>query len=615
MRLMRIALVGPVAQPIPPPRSGSVESVTALLADGLVSQGHDVTLFATGSSVTSAKLHATFPLGYHEDTDLWPWELCELWNLSAAVERAGDFDIIHYQAEYAPTSLAFTRISSTPVVVTLHHAPTPPEVALWSRYPEAPFVAISDVQERLLSGLNVVETIHHAVDTDSYVPHPQPEDYLIFLGRFTEGKGVLQAIEVAHRSDLRLVLVAAENEYYAEVVAPLVDGTRVVYAGELGLTDKVRLLGRARALLYPLQSSEPFGLVIAEAMACGTPVAALRRGAVDEIVDDGVTGEVFDTLDDLVEGLPRVLALDRGGVRSRAAERFGPDRLVAAHVRVYSRLMARRRASRAPPEVSTSVQDLSGGSLLAVFAHPDDESLASGGLIAMCADSGIHVSLLCLTHGELGLGNGGDGLGDVRAGELRAAADVLGIRDVMLLDHEDGMLPWIDAGGLEADILDAISRFRPDVVVTFDEDGLYWHPDHITAHERTTSVVANLGASGPALWYVSLPEGAMRAVVEAAPEQAEDRAQILGVADPDAFGSMAPAPTLVVEIGLCAGRKLEALRCHRTQVEGGPLDRLAEEDAERCLGTEHYRRAEVGSRKDAFIERFGVPTAAADRAS
>jgi len=132
---MRVAVVGPVAQSIPPERSGSVESVTALLTEGLVARGHDVTLFATGSSRTTADLHATFPLGYHEDPDLWPWELCELMNLASAVERAADFDVIHYQAEYAPISLAFTRVSSTPVLVTLHHAPTPSEVALWSRYP------------------------------------------------------------------------------------------------------------------------------------------------------------------------------------------------------------------------------------------------------------------------------------------------------------------------------------------------------------------------------------------------------------------------------------------------------------------------------------------------
>ena len=344
---MRIAVVGPVAQAIPPPRSGSVETVTALLTDGLVARGHEVTLFATGSSATTARLHASFPLGYHEDTSLWPWELCELFNLAAAVERAAEFDVIHYQAEYAPMSLAFTRLSPKPVLLTLHHAPTPPEVALWSRYPEAPVVAISAVQKELLAGLNVVGTIHHAVDTTTFVLHPEPEDYLVFLGRFTEGKGVLQAIDIARRAGVRLVLAAAENDYYANVISPMVDGQRVVYAGEVDLAEKVTLLGVARALLYPVQASEPFGLVMAEAMACGTPVAALRGGAVDELVDDGVTGGIFDSFDALVDGLPRVLALDRSDVRSRAVERFGPDRMVAEHVQVYLRLvMERQRAER-----------------------------------------------------------------------------------------------------------------------------------------------------------------------------------------------------------------------------------------------------------------------------
>ena len=344
---MRIAVVGPVAQSIPPTRSGSVEAVTALLTDGLVAKGHEVTLFATGSSSTTARLHATFPLGYHEDTSLWPWELCELLNLAAAIERAAAFDVLHYQAEYAPISLAFTRLSPIPVLLTLHHAPTPPEVALWSRYPEAPFVAISAAQEQLLAGLNVVGTIHHAVDTTTFVLCTEPDDYLIFLGRFTEGKGVVQAIEVARRSGLRLMLAAAENDYYRSVVAPLVDGQRVVYAGEIDLAAKVSLLGGARALLYPVQSSEPFGLVMAEAMACGTPVAALGKGAAVELVDDGVTGGIFDSLNALVDGLPRVLALDRNGVRGRAVERFGPDRMVDAHIEVYSRLVTERhRAER-----------------------------------------------------------------------------------------------------------------------------------------------------------------------------------------------------------------------------------------------------------------------------
>jgi len=344
---LRIAIVGPVAQAIPPARSGSVESVTALLTEGLVARGHEVTLFATGASRTSAELHATFPRGYHEDAELWPWEVCEMLNLAAAVERAGAFDVIHYQAEYAPISLSFSRLSEAPVVTTVHHAPTPSEVALWARYPEAPFVAVSEAQRALLAGLAVAGTIHHAVDTQALVPREAQEDFLLFLGRFTEGKGVLEAIEVARRAGMRLVLAAAANEYFHEHVAPHVDGTRVVHAGELDLTEKASLLARARALLYPVRSAEPFGLVIAEAMACGTPVAALARGAVPELVDHGWTGGVFDSLDALVEGLPGVLALDRRRVRARAVERFGPDRMVDEHVALYRRVVADRTHMRA----------------------------------------------------------------------------------------------------------------------------------------------------------------------------------------------------------------------------------------------------------------------------
>jgi glycosyltransferase involved in cell wall biosynthesis len=345
-RVLRIALVGPVAQSIPPARSGSIETVTAMLADGLVARGQDVTLFATASSTTAARLHAVFAEGYNRDTDLWPWELCELFNLAAAVERAGAFDLIHYQAEYAPLSLAWTRISPIPVVQTVHHAPSAAEAALWSRYPEAPFVAVSHAQAGLMTGLNVAGAIHHAVDPSVFRYRPDPDDYLLFLGRFTAGKGVLEAMEVARRTGHRLVLAAAENEYYRAAVAPLVDGDRVVHAGEADLKTKVALLQGARALLYPLQAAESFGLVLIEAMMCGTPVAALDRGAVRELVDEGCTGHVHASLDALARGLGDVLALDRGQVRARAHQRFRPERMVDAHIELYRRVVAAHRARR-----------------------------------------------------------------------------------------------------------------------------------------------------------------------------------------------------------------------------------------------------------------------------
>jgi glycosyltransferase involved in cell wall biosynthesis len=348
MMRLRIAHVGPVATTIPPPKSGSVQEMTSLLTEGLVARGQDVTLFATGDSTTRAKLHATFPHGYWDDESMWPWELYEMLNLAASVERAHEFDVIHYEAAYYPMSLAFTRLSPTPIVQTLHHSPSEPEIALWRRYPDARYIAISNEQARLLSGLNVVGTVLHGIDTDRFQLNDSPGDYLLFLGRFTAGKGVLEAIEVARRADMRLILAAAEEPYYYETIAPQVDGSQIVYYGEADFAAKVRLYGGARALLYPVQSREPFGLVLAEAMACGTPVAALDRGAVREIVEDGVTGIVFDSVEAMAAGLPRVLNLERRRVRQRAVARFAAARMVDEYIAVYGRVVETHRGAGTP---------------------------------------------------------------------------------------------------------------------------------------------------------------------------------------------------------------------------------------------------------------------------
>ena len=343
---MKIAHVAPVATTIPPQKSGSVETMASLLTEGLVARGHDVTLFATADSKTKAKLSAIYSHGYWHDENMWPWELYEMLNLAAAVERAGEFDIIHYEAAYYPMSLAFTRLSPTPIVQTLHHSPGAAEVALWSRYPEAPFVAISQEQSTLLSGANVVATVLHGIDTDNFTFRETPEDYLLFLGRFTEGKGVLQAIDVARRIGMKLILAAAEDDYYREKIAPHVDGTQIVYFGEADFAAKVKLYGGARALVYPVQAREPFGLVLAEAMACGTPVVALDLGAVREVVEQGVTGMFFNDLDSMAAGLKSVFTLDRRRVRERAVARFGVERMVNEYIAVYERVIDSRTSKR-----------------------------------------------------------------------------------------------------------------------------------------------------------------------------------------------------------------------------------------------------------------------------
>ena len=281
--------------------------------------------------------------------------------------------------------------------------------------------------------------------------------------------------------------------------------------------------------------------------------------------------------------------------------------------------------------------DLHGRSLMAVFAHPDDESLACGGLLGWCAHLGADVSLLCMTRGEHGQGSGD--VGGTRQRELEAAARTLGIGAVTLLDHEDGMLPWLSADRLRSEIEAEILERRPDVVLTFDSDGLYWHPDHIAVHELTTAAVVALGTSAPALYYVTMPPGSMRAVADHAagllrsgpedePAHAGDGAgprprlndmdrnpptAILGVADPDAFGSAAPAPTLVVDVSAFVVRKLAALACHASQFTASALASLSAQDAPRFLGVEHYRRAAAGASGRTFLDALGTRPGSSDK--
>jgi glycosyltransferase involved in cell wall biosynthesis len=339
---LRVALVGPIATTVPAARSGSVEQITQLLCDGLVARGHQVTLFGVAGSRTHASLHATFERGYVDDPhSMWPWEMGELLNVAAAAERHAAFDVIHYQGPYFPMSLAFSRLVSVPIVQTLHHQPPAGQLRLLQHYPEAHYVAISSHQAEALAGLHDVSIIPHGLDTARFPFGETPEDYVVFLGRFTPGKGAREAIEIARRAGVRLLMAAAETDYYREHIAPHIDGEQILYLGELDFAAKTALLARASALIYPVQAPEPFGLVLVEAMACGTPVAALRCGAVAELIEDGLSGLIFDNQDALVRGLPRVFALDRARVRAHAQQHFDAARMVEAHEVLYRRLVKR----------------------------------------------------------------------------------------------------------------------------------------------------------------------------------------------------------------------------------------------------------------------------------
>ena len=252
--------------------------------------------------------------------------------------------------------------------------------------------------------------------------------------------------------------------------------------------------------------------------------------------------------------------------------------------------------------------DIAGRSLVAVFAHPDDESIACGGALAICADRGVRVSLICATHGENNHGERDEGWYVQRASELDAAAAVLGIGEVVLLDFRDGFLPWTDQ--LTSRIDTELRRLQPDAVVTFGKDGLYWHPDHIAICDATTVAVDALGDEPPALYYVTMPPGQMRRIVDevwAQDEVTTGHLPLLGLNNPDAFGVGAADPTVVVDISAVATRKLAALKCHRSQIEGA-IARLSDAAAPRLLGVEHFHRPPglLGSSRPGILEAIGV---------
>jgi len=267
------------------------------------------------------------------------------------------------------------------------------------------------------------------------------------------------------------------------------------------------------------------------------------------------------------------------------------------------------------PAAGRSDLQLAGRTVLAVFAHPDDESLACGGTLARLADAGVRVIILCASRGEAGsisdpaLVPDGD-LGGVRARELREAAAVLGAADVIILDHPDGDLRWEDVSELHAEIVDAVQRYRPDAVITFAEDGLYWHLDHIGVHERTYTAVRSLGAGAPPLYYVTMQHGVMREVVNAAHAKggAPSDSSFWGIA-PDAFGDSAKPPTFVIDVRAWVPRKLAALRCHRTQMgPNNPMAWIDEDEARRWLGVEQFRRAPLDATGDPMLEHLGEIT-------
>ena len=331
---LRIALVAPVGGPVRPGIGESVEQLVSLLAEELVRRGHSVTMFATGDSQTSAELRWRFERGYEFEEDLWDWQFTESLHVADAYAQAGEFDVIHnHSYHYA---LPLTPFVTTPNVQTHHVEMSPAIVREYTHYEQIHLVTVSRFQGRHFDGRPNLHLIHHGIETGAFPFGTGDGGYLLFLGRMIKDKGPAEAIAVAREVGLPLILAGPAEEGFDENVAPLVDGHNVKYVGRVDAHERNRLLSEATALLYPLLWGEPFGLVLIEAMACGTPVIGTRVGAVPEIVDEGVTGFLTDSW----EGMPAVVArareLDRRAIRERAVERFDYKRMVDDHERLYA---------------------------------------------------------------------------------------------------------------------------------------------------------------------------------------------------------------------------------------------------------------------------------------
>ncbi|MDA9465179.1 glycosyltransferase family 4 protein [Bradyrhizobium sp. CCBAU 53415] len=342
---MRIAQLAPLAESVPPKLYGGTERVIAWLVDELVDRGHDVTLFASGDSSTKAKLHAVWPRALRlgrKGVD--PNAACALL-IEAIGERARDFDVIHSHVDWLP--LPVLGRTGVPFLTTMHgrlDLPGLPDVI--GTFPKAPFVSISDNQRRPLPDANWIATIPHGLPKDLFRPSYEAGSYLAFLGRLTAEKGPEAAIRIARAVQMPLRIAAkiprAETAYFKKKLEPEIDGETVQLIGEVNELRKQPFLAGASALLFPIDWPEPFGLVMIEAMACGTPVIAYRSGSVPEVVEDGVTGFIVDGEQEAIEAVEKVIRLDRRRVRARFEERFVASRMAKEYEERYRELVAGR---------------------------------------------------------------------------------------------------------------------------------------------------------------------------------------------------------------------------------------------------------------------------------
>lgn len=339
---MKIAQVAPVWESVPPKLYGGTERIVSYLTEELVRMGHEVTLFASGDSRTAAQLEAVCPRALRLNTGIFNRDASMVMLQERSLGSSGGFDIIHSHLDFLGFPLA--RRSSRPVVTTLHGRLDLPELEpVFREYAEMPLVSISDAQRRPMSWANWQATIHHGLPRNLYSFHAESEGYLAFLGRIAPEKRPDHAIQLAKRAGLPLRIAAkvdpADREYYRSEIEPMLDHPLIEFIGEISDQEKNEFVGNALALVCPYDWPEPFGLVLIEALACGTPVLAYRRGSIPEIIEDGVTGFVCESLPEMVESIGRIKTIDRRQCRAAFEERFTAARMAHDYITLYERVL------------------------------------------------------------------------------------------------------------------------------------------------------------------------------------------------------------------------------------------------------------------------------------
>jgi glycosyltransferase involved in cell wall biosynthesis len=345
---MKIAQVAPLAESVPPRLYGGTERVVSFLTEELVTLGHDVTLFASGDSNTSARLVASWPQALRLGGPLRDSQAPHILMLEQIIQAAHEFDVLHFHL----SQLHFPLVRRLPVahVTTLHGRLDIPElVPLYREYHDIPVVSISDAQRASLPDAGWAATILHGLPLDLLRFHPGPGEYLAFIGRISPEKRVDRAIAIATGCGQRLRIAAkvdpADGNYFEREIAPLLEHPLVEYIGEIDEQQKDDFLGRATALLFPIDWPEPFGLVMIEAMACGTPVVAFRGGSVEEVIDHGVTGFIVDTVNEAIAATRNVMALSRSRCRAVFEQRFNARRMANDYLSLYEQLLTGRPSS------------------------------------------------------------------------------------------------------------------------------------------------------------------------------------------------------------------------------------------------------------------------------